>query len=392
MQGSAGPEVGSDISLVGAVLESAPQGFSVWDHDERLIVRNRAYLEMYGFAPDDVPIGLTLAKMSELTLAAGNHRDTTHDKLLEHFRDRLRSARDSNAPVRSQKPIRGRVIATTHTYRPSVGWVVMHEDITEQTEQKWLSELTEKSLDTQSRRFNAALENMSHGLSIFDASMRIVICNKRYLEIYRLDGTDVGPGTPLRRIAELRDAAGTAPADMPDFVDQMSRAEPPPVRFMETSRLVDGRSIQVTRSPIEGGGFVAVHQDITADIERLDALEASHSEIALQKMRFEGALANISHGLSMYDAEGRLVISNKRYQQIYGAPDELCQPGVLFKDIVARRDSPDGFHHIPRSRPCSAKRLRMPRRLKPIACPMAARFQCGIRPCRTGASYGFTRT
>ena len=70
----------------------------------------------------------------------------------------------------------------------------MHEDITEQTEQKWMSELAEKSLDTQNRRFNAALDNMSHGLSIFDAEMRLVVCNKRYLEIYGLPADDVRPG------------------------------------------------------------------------------------------------------------------------------------------------------------------------------------------------------
>jgi PAS domain-containing protein len=202
MQGSAGPDVGAEFVLVGAVLDSAPQGFSVWDHDERLIVRNRAYLEMYGFTADTAPVGLTLAKMSELTIQLGNHRETVPAKLLARFRDRLQAARNSGRPVRSQKPVRGRVIATTHTYHPRVGWVVMHEDITEQTEQKWLSELTEKSLDAQNRRFNAALENMSHGLSIFDAEMRIVTCNQRYLDIYKLSETEVRTGTPLSRIAE----------------------------------------------------------------------------------------------------------------------------------------------------------------------------------------------
>jgi PAS domain-containing protein len=175
MRGSADPEVGADVLLVGAILESAPQGFSVWDHDERLIVRNRAYLEMYGFTPETAPVGLTLEKMAELTLAIGNHPDTTPAKLLARFRDRFAAARNSNGPVRSQKPVRGRVIATTHTYRPGVGWVVMHEDITEQTEQKLLCVLSDKCLDDQSRRFIGALVYMWLWLSLFDASMRIVI-------------------------------------------------------------------------------------------------------------------------------------------------------------------------------------------------------------------------
>ena len=49
----------------------------------------------------------------------------------------------------------------------------------------------------------------------------------------------------------------------------------------------------------------------------------------------------------MYDAEGRLVVSNKRYQQIYDAPDELCRPGVLYTDITALRDAPTRFQAHP---------------------------------------------
>src|SRR5690606_28600951 len=105
----------------------------------------------------------------------------------------------------------------------------------------------------------------------------------------------------------------------------------------------------VTRSPIEGGGFVAVHQDITAEIDRLEALTSSHQEIAVQKLRFEAALANISHGLSMYDADGRLVICNERYRQIYRAPESVVRPGMRYDDLVARRDAPDGFKRIPKS-------------------------------------------
>jgi diguanylate cyclase (GGDEF)-like protein len=349
MRGSAGPNSTADFPLIGAVLDSAPQGFSVWDHDYQLIVCNRAYLDIYGFARADVSPGMSLAAVSELTIRLGNYPDTTPEQMLALYHERLQAARRSKTPVRSQKPVRGRVIATTHTYLASIGWVVMHEDVTEQTEQKRMNELAEKSLDTQNRRFSAALENMSHGLAIFDAELRIVTCNKRYLEIYRLPADIVGPGTPLLRIAELRVAAGTAPTELPDFVAYVRTATSPPERFVQTSQLANGRFIQITRSPVNDGGFVAVHQDITEEIAHLDALKASHEEIAVQKMRFEGAIANISHGLSMYDAEGRLVISNERYQQIYDAPDEFCRPGMLYTDITALRDAPTGFKRIPKS-------------------------------------------
>ena len=56
-----------------------------------------------------------------------------------------------------------------------------------------------------------------------------------------------------------------------------------------------------------------------------------------QSQRFDVALANISQGLSMFDAEQRLIVSNKRYAEIYGLSEEECQPGTTLRTILERR-------------------------------------------------------
>src|SRR5688572_30796612 len=160
--------------LMRAILDSAPQGFSVWSLDFRLVVCNRAYLDIYGFSPEEVCPGTSLEAVARLTVGMGNHPDSTPEDMHARYLQRLSEARSTGRPVRVEKAIKGKVIASTHTYLPDAGWLVMHEDVTQQTEQKWHSELAEKSLDTQSRRFSAALDNLSHGLSIFDADLRLV--------------------------------------------------------------------------------------------------------------------------------------------------------------------------------------------------------------------------
>jgi diguanylate cyclase (GGDEF)-like protein len=344
MRGSAGLDLTGELALFGAVIDTAPQGFSVWDHGYRLVMCNRAYRDLYGFLAEDVPLGMTLEAMSELTVRMGNHPGATPRQMFDTYVERMENARSSGAPLRTEKPIRGRVIATTHTYVARVGCVVMHEDITEQTEQKWMSELTNRSLATQKIRFEAALDNMSHGLSIFDAEMRIVVRNQRYLDLYDLPPDAVRPGTPLTQIAELRRDRGTAPVDMPDFVKSMASATGPRERFVETTRLENGRSIQVTRSPIDGGGFVAVHQDITEDIELLEALrraersaEKQNRSLKVQNDRFDAAINNMTQGLCMFDKHEQLVVCNARYAQIYNLPRELVEPGTTLAQIVAHR-------------------------------------------------------
>ena len=42
------------------------------------------------------------------------------------------------------------------------------------------------SLEQTNLRFNTALENMTHGLCMFDGAKRLVICNERYASLYRL--------------------------------------------------------------------------------------------------------------------------------------------------------------------------------------------------------------
>ena len=43
--------------------------------------------------------------------------------------------------------------------------------------------------------------------------------------------------------------------------------------------------------------------------------------------RFDTAISNMSQGLCLFDADKRLVISNRRFQEMYGLPDELVSAG-----------------------------------------------------------------
>ena len=61
----------------------------------------------------------------------------------------------------------------------------------------------------QSRLLRAALNNMTQGLCMFDSTARLVLCNDRYLEMYRLAARARRAGTPLR---DLLDCTASPPA------------------------------------------------------------------------------------------------------------------------------------------------------------------------------------
>ena len=58
----------------------------------------------------------------------------------------------------------------------------------------------------QSLIFDVALNNMSQGLAMFDSTERIILCNRRYVDMYGLSPEAVMPGRTLREL--LRYQAG----------------------------------------------------------------------------------------------------------------------------------------------------------------------------------------
>ena len=124
-----------------------------------------------------------------------------------------------------------------------------------------------QSLERTNLQFNTALENMTHGLCMFDAGKRLVICNERYASLYRLPPKLLKVGTPHEAIIAHRvmngllkgEQSATAVDKKLGALDQHS-SEKISSRIDE---LADGRLIRVTRQPMAGGGWVATHEDIT---------------------------------------------------------------------------------------------------------------------------------
>ena len=60
----------------------------------------------------------------------------------------------------------------------------------------------------QTARLNAAIENMSHGLLMFDAQERLVVFNSRWLQMHGLSADAVKPGCSLIELLQHRFATG----------------------------------------------------------------------------------------------------------------------------------------------------------------------------------------
>ena len=121
----------------------------------------------------------------------------------------------------------------------------------------------------QNVRLQAAVNNMSQGLVMFDAEARLVICNKRYLEMYRLSPELVKPGCTLRGLVQHRIETGSFSIGDPDRYVTEIRSAMAAGKFVENIlELADGRTIAICSRPMPDGGWVATHEDLTEARQR----------------------------------------------------------------------------------------------------------------------------
>ena len=186
---------------------------------------------------------------------------------------------------------------------------------------------------------------MTHGLSMYDGELNLVVCNQRYCEIYGVPPELAKPGTPLKVIMAHREASGALPleAEHNDFVEHVLEATRRQKTRVQTYRLANGRIVSVTQSPMQPGGFVALHQDITEDIDRLEA--ARRGEVGTRAPEHALRGRRQQHGPRALPVRSRTAAGHRERLPIRRStslPAELLRPGTLHKRH--RRVSPCAQH------------------------------------------------
>jgi diguanylate cyclase (GGDEF)-like protein len=197
----------------------------------------------------------------------------------------------------------------------------------------------EEELRAQNLRFDAALNNMSQALLMFDSAARLVITNHRYLEMYGLSSETVQPGCRLRDLLLHRRDTGTFSDDPDGYIENLMTVIAQGKTWSQLMELPDGRTISVLNHPMAGGGWVATHEDITerrraekqiAHMARHDALTDLPNRVLLRD--------RLAHALAELPRDKRLAVLYLDLDHFKGVNDTLGhQMGdELLKTVAAR--------------------------------------------------------
>ncbi|MBR0716131.1 EAL domain-containing protein [Bradyrhizobium liaoningense] len=180
-------------------------------------------------------------------------------------------------------------------------------------------------LTLEKQRLDRAVNNMTQGLLLFDASQRLIVCNQRYLDIYGLSAEVVKPGCSFRDIIAHRKSTGTFTGDVDKYVDRVLRdIHMRNAMVIDTS---DGRSIQIANEPLADGGWVATHEEIT------------------ERRRIEERITHLAHYDALTDLPNRAMFHEHLRHELATIADGE-QLAVHYIDVDEFKGVNDALGHL----------------------------------------------
>ena len=330
-------EIDTARRTLATAISHMSQGLVMFDATQRIVLCNQRYVDIYGLSPAVVQPGLSFRELLIHRKARGSFFGDV-DEYCAAMAAKLAKGKTSSLVAQNRD---GRLVRIVNEALENGGWVATHEDVTEQHN-------AEKQIREQKLQLDTALNSMSQGLNMFDASGRLIVCNEQYLQMYRVSPEVVKPGCTVEELVDARIASETFFSDdVPQYVADLMNAMRHRVGAKTTRHLPDGRTIAVSSQPTpDGDGWVVTHEDITERQELLEAQELSEKIVSQQKVQLDVALNNMTHGLCMFDAEGRIVLFNRRYSEMMDQSAEYLR-GLSLLDLFKHRKATGAFRGDP---------------------------------------------
>ena len=183
-----------------------------------------------------------------------------------------------------------------------------------------------RRMHVENRRMRVAINNMSQGLCMFDRNERLVVCNRRYMELYQLPDEVVTPGRTLASLLEYRISTGSFSRDPDEYRQGLVAAIAQGKTTTAEVKSESGRVVAIINRPMADGGWVATHEDITEQrsVERERASMQEQQErrsvieraIAAFRQRVEEHLRTVTDGaMAMRSTAATLLTSSGQTAQ-----------------------------------------------------------------------------
>jgi PAS domain S-box-containing protein len=189
-----------------------------------------------------------------------------------------------------------------------------------------------------------AVDNLSDSFILYDSNQRVVLTNHRFHQLFPFlpSQTEI-VGRSMHELVEASVANNvvTDPRVLHDrdaFVEEFIADRLKNRITVSEDTWPDGHWDLVKEQHTQSGGFLSVRTDITerkkAEIALRDHEGRLEQALAERSAQLKGILANIAQGVTVTAPDMTVLLVNQGFQDIFGLPDDLAQPGVHLSEYV----------------------------------------------------------
>ena len=282
--------------MMQTVLDNMSDGAALYDKDLRLRFNNRRHGEILAYPPGLLRPGVSLRDIIRYQVERGEHGAVDDvDKKVEWLLARVLKPEGSRYERRT---VNGRYVEFAFMPLPHGSVLGFYRDITQSREReealtaaKEAAEAAREAAERERSETEAAraavehtreimqtaLDNMNDAVIRIDKDFRYVFCNRQFMWLLGIPPEMTRAGVPVPDVIRFQAARGDfGPVDdLEALVRQRSdmMRTPGGVRFER--RTVSGRYVEFNYKPLDDGGLLGVHRDITELKEREEALAAA---------------------------------------------------------------------------------------------------------------------
>ena len=290
-------------------------GLAAFGSGGSLLFSNLRFGELLAVPAEQLASGMPFTVLLQLMEGGDEYAGADGVAFLTGQRDANRALPFAERRVRSN----GQVVDVVSEPLPDGGWTIMVTDISQLA-------VAESEAQRRARSLDQILEAVPHGICVYGADQRVALFNRAYGEVMK--GAPVKVGDHLTDVIRNRAEAGEFGPGTPGDVYAQQMAFDITRPQMRRRRRPDGSAIDIRTAPLPDGGHISVVTDITALVQ-------AESEIGRRADEMSAMLANIRHGILLWDSDHRLVASNAIAADLLGHPPGLLTPGRSEAEVHA---------------------------------------------------------
>ena len=314
-------------------IESLSEGFAHYDAAGYVVTCNKVFRDLYGYSEEEAKPGTNIRALLNLDLERGNlvEQGAPNKKAVDlaNYDLRQRATAQLETGPWELRLKDGRWVLIHDQILPDGGVVSIQSDI---TAQKHFAEELQRAGEVSAAaeaKLRDGIETMTEGFVYYDADERLVICNKRFRDLYGYSEEEACSGASAFSLFELdrvRNAVAVSEFSDNEFANRRRRTRRDGEGRFEL-QLTDGRWLQIRERMAADGGVVSVQADITAR-------KHAEEELAEKSRILKHTLDAMNQGIALYDRDKRLLAWNSALPKLRNIPDDKIWRGQPLEELI----------------------------------------------------------